>query len=189
MTKNTLFTALEKLLGVSCKMKRRLVLIGGIATSLLAKPRATYDIDGIISLAEEEIGDFLILIKKSGFKFDIKKPVKFIEGLPFITFYYPSYKTYIDLFIAKNEFQRQLIRRAKRVRLKRLSLYIISPEDLILIKLQTARHKDIEDAREIILQNKSKLDYLYLEKQANLLGVKVFLKDELRSLGLQGRIR
>lgn len=184
MTKNILLIVLEKLLEVSQKSKAKIVLMGGIATSVFGRPRATFDVDGIISVSQQDLGFFLRLLKKSGFKFDKKNPLKSIQGLPFISFYYPKHKTYVDLFVAKNEFQFEVLKRAKRIKLEKLNLYIVSPEDLILIKLQAGRDKDLEDIREIILENKSKLDFNYLKKWAKLLNQEAFLNDELRSLGL-----
>lgn len=189
MTKNILLIVLEKLVRLSYKSKTKITLMGGLATSIFAQPRATYDIDGIISLKEENLKDFLALLRNSGFKFNQKQPVKFIKGLPFITFYYPKYKTYADLFIARNEFQYEVLKRARKIKLGRLNLYVISPEDLILVKLQTAREKDLEDIREIILGNVERLDFVYLKKWAKMLNVNVFLQDELRSLGVRDRKR
>lgn len=188
MTKNILFTVLEKLVKISRIYKVKMVLMGGIATSIFARPRATYDIDAIISLPEEHLKDFLGSLQSNGFKFDTKQPIKSIQGLPFITLYYPVYKTYVDFFIAKNKFQYEILKRAKRVKLGKLILHVISPEDLILVKLQTAREKDLEDVREIILENKSRLNFKYLKKWSALLNVGVFLKDELKSLRLQAKI-
>ena len=188
MTKNILLVVLEKLLKTAQKSRAKIVIMGGLATSIFAQPRATYDIDGIISLEEEEIKDFLTLLKKAGFRFDPKQPVKFIQGLPFITFYYPRYKTYVDLFVVKTKFQHEVLRRAKKSKLGKLNLYIISAEDLILIKLQAGREKDIEDIRQIILENSPRLDFVYLGKWAKLLEVDIFLKDELKSLGLKDKI-
>ncbi len=189
MTRNILFTVLEKLVKISRKSKTKLALMGGLATSVFGRPRATYDIDGIISLQEGDLEPFLSLLKSNGFKFDQKQPVKFIRGLAFITFYYPAHKTYVDLFVAKNEYQCTVLKRARRIKLEKLNLYVVSPEDLILIKLQAGREKDIEDVREIISENKSKLDFAYLKKWAKLLNVEIFLRDELRSLGLGSKNR
>ena len=184
MTKNVLLEVLERLARVARISRVKIVLIGGIATSIFAYPRATYDIDGIIALNEEKIGKFLVLLKKNGFRFEQKRPLKFIQGLSFITFYYPVHKTYVDLFIARNKFQYEILRRAMKVKFGRLNLYVISAEDLILMKLQTGRERDLEDVREIILENTSKLDFVYLGKWAKLLKAEIFLKDELKSLGL-----
>lgn len=183
MIENSLSSVLEKVIKVSGKLKAKVVLIGGIATSFFAQPRATYDIDGVISLDEKKLDIFLDAFKKAGFEFDKKKPIKSIQGLPFVTFYYPMHKIYVDFFIAKNEFQKGIIKRSKKIKFGDLNLFIVSAEDLILLKLQVQREKDIEDVRQIILENKKKLDFQYLNKWAKLLRVDVFLKDELESLG------
>jgi hypothetical protein len=188
MTKNILSVVLEKLVAVAKEGKIKLVLMGGIATNIFGRPRTTYDIDGMIFLRENDLNFFLGLLKKQGFIFNQKQPVKFIQGLPFITFYYPVHKTYVDIFVAKTEFQHNILKRARKIKFGKMDLYVISPEDLILVKLQTARERDMQDITEIILENKSKLDFIYLEKWAKLLNVNIFLKDELRSLGLD-RIR
>lgn len=67
-------------------------------------------------------------------------------------------------------------------------MFIISPEDLILVKLQSGREKDTEDIREIILENIS-VSFKYLRSWAKLLKVDTFLRDELESLGLEGKIK
>lgn len=183
MTRDILFTVLNKLVKVARKSKVKIVLMGGLASSIFARPRATYDIDAIASLKEENLKGFLVLLRANGFKFEGGRPLKFIQGMPFITFYYSRYKTYVDLFIAKNKFQDDIMRRARKIKLKKLHLYVVSPEDLILIKLQTGREKDLEDVRDIMLENKCSLDLQYLEAQARKTGVYEFLRDELRSLG------
>ena len=88
----------------------------------------------------------------------------------------------------KTKFQHEVLRRAKKGKLGKLNLHIISAEDLILIKLQAGREKDIEDIRQIILENSPRLDFVYLGKWAKLLEVDIFLKDELKSLGLKDKI-
>ena len=185
MNQNILPIIIEELSKILKKHKIKLVLMGGIATSILAKPRATFDIDGMIETAEEEIKKILPELKKRGFKFDSRQPLKKIQGLPFLSLYFPSYKTYVDLFIASNEFQKETIKRAKQIKYGRVNIYMVSPEDLILIKLHSGREKDVEDIRDIVVENKDKLDYLHLKKWAQKLGVAVFLEDELKSLGIK----
>lgn len=182
MAKNILLTVLSELLKVCKDHKTKIVLMGGMAVSVYARPRATYDIDGIISIKEEQIKGFLNMLKEAGFKYDKKKPVKFIQNLPFITLCYAKYKTYVDLFIAGNEFQENILTRAKKVRFNKMALNIISLEDLVIIKLQTGRERDLEDVRDMISENKGKIDLRYLKKWAQALNVHIFLEDELKSL-------
>ncbi len=182
MTKNILLTVLSELLKVCKDHKVKIVLMGGIAVGVYARPRATYDIDGIISIREEQIENFLNTLKEAGFRYDKKEPIKFIQGLSFITLCYTKYKTYVDLFIAGNKFQENILARVKKVRFNKMTLNIISLEDLILIKLQTGRERDIEDVRDMITENKEKIDFGYLMRWARALNIHIFLEDELKSL-------
>jgi predicted nucleotidyltransferase len=186
VTKNILLTVLNELLKVCKAHKIKVVLMGGLAVSMYARPRSTYDIDGIISIKKEQIRDFLNILKEAGFRYDKKDPVKFIQGLPFITLCYVKHKTYVDLFIAGNEFQENILTRAKNIRFNKMLLKLISPEDLILIKLQTGRERDLEDVRDMISENKGKIDFSYLKKWSRALNVHIFLEDELKSLRIDG---
>lgn len=180
---------LKKLESVCKKSGVKLILIGGLATGLWGRPRATFDIDGLISLKKEKLKDFLFFLNKMGFKYSKVNPLKSIQGLSLLTLSYLKDKIYIDLFIAENEFQKGIIKRAKKVSFQNLNLRIISAEDLILVKLQSGRARDIEDVRDILRENITKLDFGYLKKWSQRLGVKVFLEDEIRSLGLKGSYR
>jgi predicted nucleotidyltransferase len=185
MEDNILLLVLKELSKVLKKHQINLVLMGGIAASILARPRSTFDIDGLISASEEEIRRILPALKKKGFKFDNKKPLKCIADLPFITLNFSRTKTYADLFIAADKFQKEVMHRAKSVKYNKIEIKIVTAEDLILIKLKSGREKDLEDVREILKENSTKLDYRYLKDWAKRLGVQMFLEDELQSLGIK----
>lgn len=182
MSTNILAAAIHKLQVILKKNKINLVLIGGLAASIFAKPRATFDIDGLIQVTEKGIKKLLKDLKKNGVKFNQKQPLKQIAGLPFLTLYFSSLKIYADLFIVSNEFQKEIDRRARKIKFNKTKIKIASPEDLILLKLQSGRQKDLEDVREILSENKNKLNFKYLKKWAKKLNVAIFLEDELKSL-------
>ncbi len=167
----------------SCRKENiSIVLMGGIAVSFYSRPRATYDIDGIVYIRENDIGEFLDTLDEEGFKYNKKTPINTIHNLPFLTLFYRKDKIYVDLFLAKNEFQKGIIERAKRIKFGKMMIDIISPEDLVLLKLQAGRERDTEDVRNIIYENFKTLDFKYLKKWAKRLGVKIFLDDEIKSM-------
>jgi len=186
MTKEILIEVIEKLAKVCAKLKIKMVFMGGIAVNVYARPRTTYDVDGVILAEGKRMDKLLSALKESGFSYDKKAPVKFIQGMPFVTLVYSKLKTYVDLFIARSDFQLGLIKRAKKVKFGRISINIIAPEDLIAAKLKSGRERDTEDVREIILENTRTLDFKYLRGLAKKLNVDIFLKDELKSLGIRG---
>lgn len=159
-----------------------MAIMGGIATSVFGRPRTTYDVDGFILIEPAKAEKVMEKFKAAGFNFYKKHPIKTISGMRFITLLYSKLKTYVDLFIAETEFQQGIIGRAEKVRLGKTLIPIVSPEDLILLKLKSGRAKDVEDVREILMENKNRLDYSYLKHHAKELRVDLFLKDELESL-------
>lgn len=184
MTKNLLIEAIEKLQKACLKQKIKIAFTGGIAIGVYGNPRATYDVDGFILAAKKQIAPLLLALGKIGFK-SSKKPVfKTIQDKQFITLIYSKYKMYVDLFIATGDFQSGILKRAKRLKANKLKINVVSPEDLILLKLQAGREKDLDDVRGILTESFTRLDLKYLKKWAKQLGVDHFLIDELKSLGL-----
>lgn len=185
MTGNALLQVLRDVVTTARRRRIKIAIMGGIATSVYSPPRATFDIDGIADIERKKIESFLGELKEKGFSYDEKRPFKIIEGLPLVTLYFPRHKVYFDLFLAESEFQKLILARARTVRVDDLRLNIISPEDLILVKLISGRPRDTEDVRQILIENSEKLDFSYLRQWAKKLGVVVFLKDEMKSLGFE----
>ena len=184
MRENTLFQILKIVTTTARRLKIKVVVMGGMAISVYAPPRATFDIYAIGDIKGELLDRFLIDLKKQGFSFDEKNPVKTIAGMPFVTLYYRCFQIPVDLFIARDEFQRLIIQRARSFRLGGMELDVISPEDLILVKLLSGRPRDIDDIRQILTENAGVLDFNYLSQWAAKLGQQVFLEDEMKSLGI-----
>lgn len=183
MTSEILIKVIKGVLTVCRRLKIGLVFSGGLAFSVVGRPRTTYDVDGIILVEDVKIEKLLRAFEAAGFKYDKKKPINAVRGLPFITLLQPKFKTYVDLFIAASPFQKEILKRRKIVGLDGLRLPLTSAEDLILLKLLAGRERDMDDVREVILENRGKLDLAYLRKWAKTLGVEVFLEDEMESLG------
>ena len=182
---NALTDIIQILIKVCRKENIPIVLMGGIATSFYARPRATYDIDGIIYVERDKLDKFLPAVGKKGFQYNRTNPVRLIQNLPFLTLFHKRDKLYVDLYIAENEFQKRIIERAKKIKLGSVRVDIVSLEDLILLKLLTGRERDVDDVRNIICENFRMLDCEYLKKWAKRLGVKTFLDDEIKSLGIK----
>lgn len=180
MTENAIFAVLEKIEKICKKTNVKIVLIEGIAFNVWGNPRTTYDIDGILSLQEDETEIFFSLLKAEGFEYE--KEIKNIAGFPFITIIYPDFKIPIDLIIAKHDYQKQILNRSIAIKFDKIELSVVSCEDLILLKLISGRSKDIDDVRKMLEENLDKIDFKYLNEWAAKLHVDVFLNDELKSL-------
>jgi hypothetical protein len=85
MSDNSLLEIVRKLSSTAGRLQGKFVLMGGMALSVYAPPRATFDIDAIGDFEDEQLNRFLDDLKEQGFSFDEKAPVKEIAGLKLIT--------------------------------------------------------------------------------------------------------
>ncbi len=184
MTQEILSNILLVLKDTSQRTNTNLAFMGGIAVSIWARPRTTYDVDCVIGVTDKKFCDMLT---KKGFEFERgsaceEKKIKSIRGIKFITMFYKN--VYIDLFLAESEWEKKVLERAKQINFQDTTIPVISPEDLILYKLLAGRNRDTEDVREILKIKKETLDFEYLKIEAEKLSVLVFLEDELESIGI-----
>lgn len=150
-------------------------VMGGIALQAWGKERVTRDIDITISLGSIKHEDFLQLLKKQGVKPVFPKKEKQIGSFRLIETHYTSPELNIpieiDFFIAQTEYQKQVLNRAVLVDVMGCKLKLISPEDLIIHKLLSARPIDRADVKDIVVEQKRRLDKRYLFFWAKRLGI------------------
>jgi predicted nucleotidyltransferase len=84
----------------------------------------------------------------------------------------------VDVFLAESEFQQQIIARRQRVELDNSSLMLVSPEDLILLKLLAGRPRDYTDVQDILF-TLGTLDEKYMRHWAKELGLSQKLEKAL----------
>jgi len=135
------------------------MIIGGIAVALWANPRATIDLDFVIALHFFELKKIKII------RFSLCK-----DTHDLLT---------IDLILAIDSFLKAALDRRVSFTLSNQKLYAITPEDLILLKLSSARPQDIVDVTNVIAAQKG-LDLPYLTKWAKQLKLTSQLKKLLK---------
>lgn len=188
MISKTILTLLDRCIQSLNRFKIPWMLMGGLATSVWAEPRATYDLDFVISADPTQLHALQTRLNKYGLK-QIPKGTRTIQNLAYLTFLYQSRRTplYLDLFLARNEYQQVALSRRRPITFRGRKLFVISPEDLVLYKLIAGRGRDLDDVREILTSQLSITDFAYLKRWAKQLGVLTQLEDELISLGLEGK--
>lgn len=184
MIANILLDIIAKIVKMTQKHEVPTMFMGGIAVSVWAEPRATYDVDGVIDTDLIDLEKFLYELSKEGFSCDKNNPIKLIQNLPFITLVYllDEHEIYVDLFLAKSKYAKESLNRKREMKLSGVTIPIIAPEDSILYKLLAGRSRDMDDVRQILIAQKGKLDMEYMKKWASQLGVIAFLNDEISSL-------
>jgi hypothetical protein len=148
------------------------VLVGGIAVGIWSEPRATVDIDFLISMKADDFPRLKEKLDRSGkFVFVHEKPVSFEK----ITFLRATLKSNtdisVDFLFADDDLQRETLKRKEPVSIGDISVNIITPEDLILLKLLSGRPQDKLDAAKIIKSQGENLDREHLNKWSRNLGL------------------
>jgi hypothetical protein len=84
----------------------------------------------------------------------------------------------VDLFLAESHFQHELLARRCLQEIDHLSVWIASPEDLVLLKLLSGRPRDPADIGDILF-TQGQLDEAYMRHWAQQLGISAELEQAL----------
>ncbi len=148
-------------------------LVGGLAVGIWAAPRATVDIDFLVSIKQE---DFHVLAKRlheSGrFIFIHDKPMTFKKVSLLRATLKSNSDISVDFLFADDDFKRQALKRSSAVTVSGFSVKIPTPEDLILLKLQSGRPQDKLDAEKILDMQKDHLNREYIRMWSEKLNIK-----------------
>ena len=129
------------------------VIIGGVAVSLLGRPRHTQDIDAMMLLDNEEWKKLLKNGKKFGFAPRIDNAIKFAQKNRVLLIKHINSSIGIDISFGALPFEEECIKRSRKIRLANINLPLPSAEDLIIMKAVSHRSKDIIDIESIVDAN------------------------------------
>ncbi len=154
---------------VACfeELKILYVVMGGLAVRIHALPRPTNDVDFTILLPRERLGEWFRAIEQLGYtvpEIYLTGWVDQVAGMPIVklrTFLEDGLGVDVDVFLAESDFQRSLIERRMRVEVDSQSIFVVTPEDLLLLKLIANRPRDILDVQDLIF-TQGQLDESYL---------------------------
>lgn len=151
-------------------------VMGGLAVRALALPRPTNDVDITIALPHVALLELLRFIGGEG----IEVPEVYrngwldrVAGMPLL-----KLKTYLDrehfvdldIFVAESEFQMSLVARRISAEIDERQIWIVTPEDLVLLKLLANRPRDHIDVADILFIQ-GQLDEDYLKNWASVLEI------------------
>jgi hypothetical protein len=164
MNNNPLVRSLREVCSFLDKAAIEYMLVGGMAVGIWAEPRATVDIDFLVSVRLADFDNLKRHLNESGrFVFIHEKPMIFGR----ISFLRSTLKSNadisIDFIFSDDFFKSEALKRREVAQLSDFSLNIATPEDLIILKLLSAREQDRLDAMKILEIQKGKLDMDYLQ--------------------------
>jgi hypothetical protein len=173
---NDLRRALGDIVSLFERMNLSYAVMGGIAVRVYGIPRPTYDIDFTLAVPRERLPELYAAIGRAGYTVPEEYAggwVDQVAGMPLVKFrlYLQGRGVDIDLFLAESAFQEQLLARRRRETLDGLSVWLVSPEDLVLLKLLAARPRDLADISDVLF-TQGHLDESYLRAWADRLGTR-----------------
>lgn len=153
------------------------LVTGGIAVAAWGRVRATYDIDIVIEVEKRKISPLMQTLRKlseAGYV-DEEMAKEALEKKGEFNFIDPETGLKVDFWIKKDEvFSKNEFNRRISKRIGEQKIYFISPEDLILRKLQWHKlgeiPKHLEDIKSILKISKLDLNYIkqWAKKQSTL---------------------
>ena len=143
------------------------MIIGGQAVLLYGEPRLTKDIDITLGIGVNEYKKILSTITELNLKILIDNPESFINEFMVLPVIDEKSGIKIDFIFSFTLYEKDAIKRSKKVKLGKTMVNFASLEDVVIHKIIAGRARDLEDIRNILLKNSNfDKDYIYkwLEK-------------------------
>ncbi len=159
------------------------MVTGSMAVNYHAVPRMTRDIDVVVALSPEDT-DRLCALFQGDFYIDREAAGQAIAEKKTFNIIHKAYVIKVDFIVRKeSEYRLAEFARRRRVSVADFDLFIVAPEDLIISKLDWARHTRSEvqlaDVRNLLAGVKD-LDRSYLDRWVSSLGLDSFYREVSR---------
>lgn len=140
-------TALQRLLD---RFSARGVIIGGIATGFLGKPRFTVDLDAMFFASTKDVPEILEMAKEEGIEPRTNQIMEFVKKSRVVLLRHSTSRTNIDISLGVLPFEEEVVARSRVYDAGILSVRLPTPEDLIIMKAIAHRPKDLIDIQTVI---------------------------------------
>ena len=126
------------------------VIIGGIATGFLGKPRFTVDLDAMFFASIKDIPRILKMAQEEGIEPRTDKVMEFAQKSRVLLLRHSASGANIDISLGVLPFEEEVVARSKVYDVGMLSVRLPTPEDLIIMKAVAHRPKDLIDIQTVI---------------------------------------
>ncbi|MEM7112382.1 MAG: nucleotidyltransferase [Chloroflexota bacterium] len=131
------------------------IIIGGVAASILGRPRLTADADAMILLSIENIPQLINLAKQEGLVPRLPDVEEFARRSRVILLHHEESGINVDISLGLLPFEIEAVERSQKYDMGSLQIRLPTPEDLIILKAVAHRPKDMLDIEAVIsVQNK-----------------------------------
>lgn len=133
------------------------VVIGGVAASLLGRPRVTRDVDALVMLDETGWVRFLAAGEQFGFEPRRSDVIEFAHEARVLLVQHVPSGIDTDIVFGALPFEEEAVAKAVWVNVAGVRLPLPTPEDLIIMKMVAHRPRDLGDI-EAVLDTHPELD-------------------------------
>ena len=144
-----LLSALRDLLAWIGARNAKGVIIGGVAASILGRPRFTRDVDLVVLLDQEDWGDFLTAGERFGFVSRRSDALDFAMKTRVLLVHHQPTTIDIDVSFGALPFEEEIISRSTLQDVGGVLVPIPTPEDLIIMKAVAHRPRDLADVEAV----------------------------------------
>jgi hypothetical protein len=152
------------------------MLSGSFASAFYGLPRTTQDIDFVIAASPDQLRAFIQALPSRSYYVDLDAALEAnrLQSLFNVIDSVTGWK--IDFIIRKSRpFSREEFSRRKLVNIEGMQLFVASPEDVVIAKLEWSRlaqsQRQIEDVAGILKLRWDSLDHGYLKKWIGEMGL------------------
>ena len=150
------------------------MITGSIAANFYTVPRMTRDIDIVVELFEQDIGRFIPLFEND-YYLEPQTVGEAVRNKGMFNLIHDQYIVKIDFVVRKDTpYRRREFSRRRKITVENQDLFVVSPEDLILSKLDWAKDSrsevQLNDVRNL-LKSVRGLNRSYLARWAKALGI------------------
>lgn len=124
--------------------------VGGVAVSLLARPRLTRDADVLVTLPESRWAGFLEDAVRNGFAISRENALEFAATSRVFLLTHLESGYDVDIMLALLPIEEEIVRRSSAKVVDGIPLRIPTPEDLVIMKSVARRPIDRADIENVI---------------------------------------
>lgn len=126
------------------------VVIGGVAASILGRPRATRDVDVVVLLDQERWRAFLATGAQFGFAGRLPNVLAFARRARVLLVRHEPTGIDVDIVFAALAFEEEAVARAQSVTVGGVTFPLSTPEDLTIMKAVAHRPRDLADIEAVV---------------------------------------
>lgn len=126
------------------------VVIGGVAASLIGRPRMTADVDAVMLLSVEVLPQLIAAAQGLGLSLRHSDGAAFARKHRVLLLRHDESGTPVDISLGFLPFEIEAVNRAAKVTFGSVEILLPTPEDLIIMKAVAGRPKDLFDIEAIV---------------------------------------